>query len=131
MREAGGRVRENFMLRDAGIAGVAGNDQRAIEVVVTGLTYKQGVPLAIDCTLVSPIKCNGQPHPQTAHRPGASLAFAARRKHRTYKELSDSSVLRLVVAAVETGGRLHRDARAFEGCCIPSGTERSGDATRC
>ena len=42
--------------------------------------------------------------------PGVSFNRAIRSKHTTYPELVDSSVLRLVVAAMEVGGRISRDA---------------------
>ena len=113
MREACARVRENFLLRESGITGINDRDGRRIEVVATGLSFGQGVPLAIDCTLVSPLKSDGCPHHGAARSRGNSLAHAERLKHRTYPELVNSSILRLVVAAIETGGRMHRDIKAL------------------
>ena len=111
LREAGCRVRENFMLRDGGINGVGAGDKRSIEVVATGLSYERGVPIAADCTLVSPLSAKGIPHSGASHRPGITLERAAMEKRRRqYPELACSNDLRLVVAAVETGGRLHDSA---------------------
>ena len=76
-----------------------------------GLPFEGGVPLAIDCTLVSPLDIAGRPHPGTTRLAGKALDEAEKTKKRTYKELVDSPDLRLVVAAVEVGGRLHKSAR--------------------
>ena len=59
LRESGARVRENFMLRDAGIPSIDPADGRRIEVVATGLPLHAGVPLAIDATLVAPLSAKG------------------------------------------------------------------------
>ena len=109
MREAGARVQERFMLRDSGIAGIRLSDKRQIEVVATGLSFLGGVPLAIDCTLVSPLDAKGRPHPGVVACVGEAADEAAKVNRRTYKELVNSRDLRLVVAASETGGRLHEE----------------------
>ena len=111
MREARARVRENFLLRDAGIPDIGPNDGRRIEVVATGLPFHHGIPLAIDSTLVSPLSTDGKPHPGASTRPGASLRVAEKRKERTYPELARSSRLRLITAATEVGGRFNAAAR--------------------
>jgi len=43
LREAGGRVRENLWLRDAGLPGIDPGDGRRIEVVATGLPVARGM----------------------------------------------------------------------------------------
>ena len=111
LREAGARVRENFFLRDAGLPGVDPGDGRRIEVVASGLALERGVPLAVDAKLVSPLRTDGTPHPGAAWRNGTALASAVRENRVTYPELVGSSRLRLVTAAVETGGRLSKEAR--------------------
>ena len=88
-------------------------DGRRIEVVATGLSYARGVPLAVDSTLISPLSTAGQPHRGAARAPGVFSERAANDKRRTYRELVDSNDLRLVVEAVETGGRLYEEARAL------------------
>ena len=62
LREAGARVKERFMLRDAGIQGISNNDRRQIEVMASGLSYARGVPVAVDCALVSPLGCDRRSH---------------------------------------------------------------------
>jgi hypothetical protein len=105
LREAGARVRENVSLHDAGVAVDAG-DGRNIEIVATGLPICHGIPAAVDATLVSPLSADGTPHAHADCRIGVSLARARRTKDTTYPELLSSSRLRLVVVAVEVGGRI-------------------------
>ena len=105
LREAGARVRENVSLREAGIA-VQGGDGRNIEIVATGLPICHGIPAVIDATLVSPLQTDGRPHPHADSRVGVALARAHRSKETTYPELIESSRLRLLVVAVEVGGRI-------------------------
>ena len=42
LQEAGGRVRENYPLSDAGVLGISARDGRRIEVVASGLSYARG-----------------------------------------------------------------------------------------
>ena len=111
MREAGARVRENFMLRDSGISSIDPADGRRIEVVVTGLPLHGGIPLAIDATLVSPLDTKGEPHGDADACPGVAIRAAEKDKARTYHELMDSGMLRLKVAASEIGGRLNAEGK--------------------
>lgn len=67
-REAGGRVRENFFLRDAGLPSVGPEDGRRVEVVLTGLTLEHGVPSALDAIVVPCTHADGRPFPATAGR---------------------------------------------------------------
>ena len=114
LREAGARIRENVSLHEAGVA-VDVQDGRNIEIVAAGLPIHQGVPLAIDATMVSPLQTGGEPHPQAQSRIGVALARARRAKESTYPELLTSSRLRLLVAAIEVGGRISAEAaRVFE-----------------
>ena len=112
-REAGGRVRTNVFLRDMNLHGISGNDGRRIEVVVNGLPVYSGKQVAIDATIVSPLRATGQPIPGAASHPGTALNNALRKKRRTYPELAQSSRCHLLVAAVETGGRWNEEAYRF------------------
>ena len=80
-------------------------------MVASGLPLHSGVPLAVDATLVSPLQANGVPHPGAAARAGVALSRAVKKKRTDYPELINSPMLRLVVAAQETGGRLSSEAR--------------------
>ena len=113
MREAGARVRENFLLRDAGLDGVDPRDGRQIEVVASGLPVCNGVPIAVDVTLVSPVGADGTAHRGAALRPGTCFRPAEKRKAQTYPELVGSSRLRLVTVATEIGGRVNAGGRAL------------------
>ena len=111
-REAGARVSTNVFVRDLDLA-VVGQDGRRLEVVADGLPLFGGAQLAIDTTLVSPIRADGLPRRQCADVDGAALAQARRRKQRTYPELDGHGRARLVVLAAEVGGRWSEEARAF------------------
>ena len=105
-REAGARVSTNLYVRDMDLAEFNNLDGRRLEVVADGLTLWQGAQLAIDTTLVSPLRRDVSARPRAADHNGAALEEARRRKERTYPELSgDGSRARLVVLAAEVGGR--------------------------
>ena len=73
-------------MRDFDLAPLGGVDGRRLEVVAEGLPVFHGAQLAIDTTLVSPLRAD--PHRQRATSDGAALKAARRRKERTYPELS-------------------------------------------
>ena len=104
-REAGARVQENVLLRDTNLPRIAANDGRRLEVVATGLPLYRGVPLGVDCTMVSPLHTDGTPWPRAAAVDGVAIQRAEREKERTYHDLLGSSRLRLTTLATETGGR--------------------------
>ena len=106
-REAGARVQENVFLRDMNLFGINSTDGRRLEVVVNGTPLYHGRQIAIDATIVSPLRADGSPHSTT---PGAALRAAYRRKLRAYPELRQSERCHLLVAAVETGGRWDEEA---------------------
>ena len=89
-------------------------DARRLEVVVDGLPLFGGAQLAIDTTLVSALHANGEPHRGAAEEDGVALVAARRRKERTYPELVGLGTrARLVVLAVEVGGRWSRETQIF------------------
>ena len=110
-REAGGRVTTNVFVRDLDVAVPNALDGRRLEVA-DGLPLFGGAQLAVDTTLVWPLHADGSRH--AADSDGAVLATARRRKERTYSELvGPESRARLVVLALETGGRWSDEAMAF------------------
>ena len=114
-REAGARVTTNIMVRDLDL-GVAqpALDGRRLEVVAEGLPLFGGVQLALDTTLVSPVRADGTARPGAAHRDGVALASARRLKERTYPELvGRGGRARLVVLAGEVGGRWSGETSTF------------------
>ena len=93
---------------------LGGVDGRRLEVVAEGLPVFHGAQVAIDTTLVSPLRADGVPHRQCATSDGAPLQAARRRKERTYPELSGTQGrARLVVLAAEVGGRWSEETRCF------------------
>ena len=103
-REAGARVRFNALLQDMNV-GVPSADQRRIEVLAQDLPCFGGAQLVVDVTLRSPLRSTGEPHPNAADVNGAVLQQARRDKETTFPELVRSGRCRLVVHAMETGGR--------------------------
>ena len=93
--------------------GIFGHDARQIEVVANGLPLFNGAQLAVDVTMVSPIRCNGTAQPRAAREDGAQLREARARKERKYRELLSSRRCRLIVVAMEAGGRWSEEAMVF------------------
>ena len=86
-REAGGRVSANVRVQDMDLAVPNPLDNRRIEVVVDGLPLFHGAQLAVDTTLVSPLRRDGTPHLRCVNVDGAPLHQARRRKETMYPEL--------------------------------------------
>ena len=57
-------------------------------VIAEGLTLFQGAQLAIDTTMVSPLRRDGTTRRGAARRPGVALEQAWRTKEATYPELA-------------------------------------------
>ena len=111
-REAGARVAAHVALRDLNLD-VPAADGRRVEVVANGLPIWQGAQIAVDATIVSPIRRDGQPRPRADREPGLALNQAVDRKHRTYPEFQQARRCRLVVVGVEVGGRISRPTLTF------------------
>ena len=69
--------------------------------------------VAVDATVISPLHADGKPWAGAADRSGASFARAKRSKQQAYPELVGSSVLHLLVAAIEAGGRMNSEGHEF------------------
>ena len=103
-REAGVRVSTNLHVRDMDLTEFNNLDGRRLEVVADGLTLWQGAQLAMDTTLVSPLRRDGSARPRAADH-GAAL---------DEPELSgDGGRARLVVLAAEVGGRWSSETANF------------------
>ena len=113
-REAGARVSANVFLRDLDLP-IGAMDQRRIEVIAEGLPVFHGAQLAINATLVSPLRADCEPqHRRCPEVDGAALTFARRRKEHTYPELvGGRGRARLVVVAGETVGRFSEETQTF------------------
>ena len=106
-REAGARVTTNVMVRDLDLLPMDRVDARRLEVVADGLPLFHGAQVALDTTLVSPLRRDGTRH-------GTSLLRARRRKERAYPELSgEHGKARLVVLASGVGSRWSSETQSF------------------
>ena len=100
-------------LRDLNL-GLPLTDGRRLEVVAHGLPAFGGVQVAVDVTLVSPLRRDGSSRSRADHEPGLALRTAAERKHRvTYPEFQRARRCRLTVLALEVGGRWGEETEAF------------------
>ena len=104
---------ENVLLRDLNLDAPVLDDRR-LEVVANALPIWGGVQVAVDTTLVSPVRADGAPRPGADREPGLALRQIRRRKrHHTYPELLRSRRCRLLVLGLEVGGRWLPDGVAF------------------
>ena len=112
--EAGARVSTNMRVQDLDLLPGVPVDNRRLEVVADGLPLFHRAQLALDTTLVSPIRADGSPRRQCATTDGAALEQARRRKELRYPELTgEEGRARFVVLACETGGRWSEEAQDF------------------
>ena len=82
-REAGARVTTNVMVRDLDLLPLHQVDAHRLEVVADGLPLFHGAQVALDTTLVSPLRRDGTPHTRCAVEDGVASMQARRRKERT------------------------------------------------
>ena len=102
-REAGATVRYNAKLRDMDLDVSANNDDRATEVLATGLPLYFGAQLAVDITLRCALASDGTAQPGAARMDGAVCTRAWEDKERKYSE----------AVALETGGRWSEESLQF------------------
>lgn len=114
-REARARVQTNVFVRDLNVVSSRLVDGRRLEVVANNLPLFGGAQLAVDTTLLSPVRRDDRAQPRAANVDGACLETARRRKELTYPELAGETNGRaqLVVLAVEVGGRWSKEASTF------------------
>ena len=130
-REAGARVTTNVMVRDLDLLPLHQVDARRLEVVADGLPLFHGAQVAVDTTLVSPLRRDGTPHARCAVEDGVALMQARRRKEQTYPELPGAhGRARLVVLACEVGGRWFSETQAFLGQLAKAKTRHVPPALR-
>ena len=78
-----------------------------------GLPSFHGAQVAVDVTLVCPIQPDGCPRPGADTEPGLALTQAEERKSRTYPEFGQQARCKLVVLALEAGGRWSTATQTF------------------
>ena len=98
---------------DLNIDNIQRQDDRRIEVIANGLPLWGGVQLAIDTTLVSPLTRASEPRSRAGRYAGAAVQDATRAKERTYPALLQTRRCKLVVLAIEVGGRWSQEATTF------------------
>ena len=101
-----------MFLRDLDLS-IGAMDQRRIEVIAEGLPVFHGAQLAIDATLVSPLRADDEPRRRCPAEDGAALTFARRRKERTYPELTGGRGRAKFVVGEETGFRFTEVTQTF------------------
>ena len=111
-QEAGGQLQRTGLLRDTNLGNILPTDNRRLECVVNGLP-PLGQQLAVDATLVNPLKRTEDARPQAHCKDGVALAEARKDKERKYPELLIGTRCRLVVVAMEVGGRWSEEAHYF------------------
>ena len=93
-REAGARVSLNVRVHDLDLPPLGRPDNRRIEIIADGLPLFHGAQLAVDTTMVSALRADGNPHRQSDAVGGATLTQARWRKELTYPKLTRSMVAR-------------------------------------
>ena len=111
-REAGARVKTNVRLADLNIA-VSSRDERRLEVIASGLPAFGGAQLAVDVTLRSSLGRVGWPRGGSHWCDGVTAEAARADKERKYSEFLRGNRCRLVVLALETGGRFSQETADF------------------
>ena len=92
---------------------VPAGDQRAIEVLASGLPLYHGAQLAIDVTVRGALSVSGVVYPRAADEDGVVVTKARADKEAKYAELLNAGRCRLVVVAIETGGRWSGEVVTF------------------
>ena len=104
-----------MLVRDMDLGVPAAGDSRRLEVVVDGFPLYEGMRLAIDTTLVSSVRGDGEPRRGAADTDGVALLQARKRKENTPELRGPRARARLVVVALEVGGRWSAEAKSFVG----------------
>ena len=100
----------NLLVRHMDLAAPNAHDCRRLEVVADGLPLFGGVQLAVGTTLVSPVRGGGQPQRGASDRDGVALKRARRKETMRPELVRPVSRARLVVLALEVGGRWSQEA---------------------
>ena len=88
-------------------------DERAIEVLASGLELNHGAQLAVDITVRSAVTACGRARPNASTVDGAVLTEARHDKEAKCAELCEGGRCQLVVVGIETGGRWSPEALSF------------------
>ena len=89
------------------------DDERCIEVVASGLPLYHGAQLAVDITLRCAVSSSGEARLGAACVDAIVCTNARADKEQKYSELLAGDRCRLIVVALETGGRWSSEALEF------------------
>ena len=92
------------LLRNTNIP-VPSEDNRRLDLIVTGLNVHRGLPLFCDVTIVSSISGNGEPRGGTSNRNGGLLQQAQQENDDTYHAVVVSGLGSLLCLGSEVFGR--------------------------
>ena len=96
----------NVRIHDLDLFPLGKKDNQRIEIIADGLPLLHGAQLAMDTTMVSALRADGNSRRQSDVLDGATLMQARRPKKLTYPKLTDEhGKARLVLPACELGGR--------------------------
>ena len=105
-RESGGCVATNRLIRDLDLAVPNPGDLRRIEVIVGGLWIFWGAQLAVDATMVSPVRADGLPSPGAAAQDGVPSPQLVNANNGLILSCQGAT-------ATETGGRWSLETHSF------------------
>ncbi len=88
-------------------------DQRSIEVIVSGIPVHGGNQMAVDVTMRSALTRDGAPRANADWKDGVAAETARADKEASYPELVRGTRCRLVVLALEVGGRWSEETGEF------------------
>ena len=106
-------MRTNAFVRDLDVPDANAGDGRRLEVVVDGLPLFGGGQLAVDTTLVCALHGDGRPRRGAAEMKVALLAARRAKERRCPEFVGVLARARLVVFAVEVGGRFSKETNGF------------------
>ena len=112
-QEAGARVTTNTRISDLNLDHINRHDARRIEVIANGLPLCGGAQFGVDTTLVFLLTSSSQSRGRAGQYARAALQDARKSKERAYPEFLLSRRRRLLVFAIETGGRWSPEATTF------------------
>ena len=107
-------MRRTGLLRETNLGAVLPTNNRRLECMVDELQTSHGAQVAVDCTLVSPLRRTGEARDRAHYENGAAMADARKQKETRYPELCRPGTrCKLVVTAMEIGGRWSDESYEF------------------
>ena len=111
-REAGALAQPEVQLKDMNL-GIPAGDQRRLDVLAQGLPCYAGAQIAVDVTIRSSLSATGEVQGRADAENEHICTVAKRDKESKYPELISGGRCRLMVFALEVGGRFSGEAVDF------------------